>query len=251
MSSKVVLNRVYIIFRLVLDLLGSMSKHRKVKKLVSEGKHEESDLYIKEYTQWWAKRVFTTGKTHVEVTGNENLPKDGAVLFVGNHQSIMDIPLIMGYADKQTSFMAKIELLKVPLISGWMQSMHCTFISRSDRKQSIQAMEESVQKLRDGYSQVIFPEGTRSKGGPIKEFKKGSFKLGFRAEVPIVPVTVDGTWGMLDDDIGFKKASVKLTIHKPIETKGLTKEEQSAIPEKVQKIVSDALPKEHLRNNGE
>ncbi len=237
----------YIFLRLLFDLFSCNSKLRLVRKLDNEGRIKERDDYIKEVTQWWARRIFVFGKTKVEVVGNENLPQDGAVLFVGNHQSIFDIPLILGYANKSTSFMAKIELIKVPIISAWMKYMQCTFISRKDRKQSIQAMEESVQKLRNGYSQVIFPEGTRSKGGPIQEFKRGSFKLGFRAEVPIVPVTVDGTWQMMDKKIGFNNASVKLTIHKPLDTKGLTKDEQTALTIKVQEIVSAALPEDHLR----
>ncbi len=243
------LKTMYIFLRLVIDLIRCNVKLKTVRKLDKSGKIKERDSYIKEVTQWWARRIFVFGKTNVEVVGNENIPQEGAVVFVGNHQSIMDIPLILGYADKQTSFMAKIELIKVPIVSTWMKYMQCTFISRKDRKQSIMAMEESVQKLKDGYSQVIFPEGTRSKGGPVQEFKKGSFKLGFRAGVPIVPVTVDGTWKMLDKNFGFDKANVKLTIHKPIETKGISRDEQTEIIERVQNIVTDALPLENLKQN--
>ncbi len=239
----------FIFFRLVLDLISCNKKLKKVITLDKAGKTQERDEYIKEVTQWWGKRIFVIGKTKVEVVGNENIPQDSAVVFVGNHQSIMDIPLILGYADKQTSFMAKMELSKVPIIASWMRYMQCTFISRKDRKQSIKAMEESVQKLRNGYSQVIFPEGTRNNGREIQEFKKGSFKLGFRAEVPIVPVTVDGTWQLLHKKIGFNNANVKLTIHPPIKTKGLTREQQAEIPEMVRSIVASAIPKERKRED--
>ncbi len=238
---------VYIIIRLVIDLLITNKRLKTVIRLDKEGKIKERDDYIKETTQWWASRIFILAKSKVEVIGHENVPKDGAVLFVGNHQSIMDIPLLLGYVDKQISFMAKMELYKVPIVSPWMRWMQCTFISRKDRKQSIKAMEESVQKLKNGYSQVIFPEGTRSKTGDIQEFKKGSFKLGFRAEVPIVPVTIDGTWQVLDKSIGLEKASIKLIIHPAVMTKGLTRDEQALIPEKVQKIVSDGLPVERIK----
>ncbi len=237
---------VYIVIRLAIDLLNANKRLKTVKRLDKEGKIKERDAFIKETTQWWASRIFILAKSSVTVIGHENVPKDGAVLFVGNHQSLMDIPLLLGHIDKQISFMAKMELYKVPIVSPWMQWMQCTFISRKDRKQSIQAMEESVQKLKNGYSQVIFPEGTRSKGGPVIEFKKGSFKLGFRAEVPIVPVTIDGTWQVLDKNIGLEKAKITLTIHPAIETKGLTREQQSFIPEMVEKIVIDALPSDRI-----
>ncbi len=236
---------VYIVIRLIIDLISANRKLKTVIKLDNEGKVKERDKFIEEVTQWWAQRIFMFGKTKVEVMGSENVPQDGAVLFVGNHQSVMDIPLLLGHIDKQISFMAKIELIKVPIVAAWMKWMQCTFISRKDRKQSIQAMEESVQKLKNGYSQVIFPEGTRSKTGIMQEFKKGSFKLGFRAEVPIVPVTINGTWQMLDKKIGFEKAKVLLTIHPSIPTKGLTREQQAEVPEMVQKIVNSSLPEEH------
>ncbi len=236
---------IYIVIRLVIDLIIANRKLRTVIKLDKEGKIQERDEFIEEVTHWWGKRIFLFGKTSVEIIGSENVPRDGAVLFVGNHQSVMDIPLLLGYVDKQISFMAKMELYNVPIVAAWMKWMQCTFISRKDRKQSIQAMEESVQKLKNGYSQVIFPEGTRSKTGVMQEFKKGSFKLGFRAEVPIVPVTINGTWQMLDKKIGFEKAKVLLTIHPPVSTKGLTREQQAGIPEIVQKIVNSSLPEEH------
>ncbi len=235
---------MYIFFRLLIDLFIANKKLAVVKKLDKAGDIAGRDAYIKTVTAWWGKRIFEFGKTQVEIIGIENVPKEGAVLFVGNHQSMMDIPLILGYAEKQLAFIAKMELSKVPIVAPWMKYMQCIFMDRKDRKQSIIAMEEAVQSLKNGYSQVIFPEGTRSHGGQMQEFKRGSFKLGLRAEVPIVPVTIDGTWQMMNKNIGFEKAHVKLTIHKPLNTKGLTKEDQNAIPEIVEKIVRSALPSE-------
>ncbi len=240
---------MYIFLRLLVDLFIANKKLALVKKLDKSGDIAARDAYIKTVTAWWGKRIFEFGKTHVDIVGIENVPKEGAVLFVGNHQSIMDIPLILGFAEKQLAFIAKMELSKVPIVAPWMRYMQCIFMDRKNRKQSIIAMEEAVQSLKNGYSQVIFPEGTRNHGGEIQEFKKGSFKLGFRAEVPIVPVTIDGTWQMMNKDIGFEKARVKLTIHKAIKTKGLTKEQQNALPEKVENIVRSALPKESIRKN--
>ena len=89
---------------------------------------------------------------------------------------------------------------------------------------------------------VIFPEGTRSKGGPHHEFKPGSFKLAFMSGAPIVPVTIDGTWRIYEGQKKVKKGQhVRLIIHDPIETAGLSKEEQSKIPEMVEKIVCEPL----------
>ena len=102
-------------------------------------------------------------------------------------------------------------------------------------------MSEAVENVRKGYSLVIFPEGTRSKGGPIKEFKAGSFKLAFKSGVPIVPVTIDGTWKLFEEKKRLQPAEITLTIHPAIPTAGLSKEELTLIPPKVQEIVARGL----------
>ena len=98
--------------------------------------------------------------------GQENIPQDTAVVLIGNHQSYLDIPVLMGYVNKPIAFIAKSEILKVPVLSKAMKLMQCTFLVRTDMKQSVKAMAEAVETIKKGYSMVIFPEGTRSKGGP-------------------------------------------------------------------------------------
>ena len=119
--------------------------------------------------------------------------------------------------------------------------MQCVFLKRDSPKQSIEAMAKGVETVKQGYSLVIFPEGHRSKGGPVQKFKSGSFKLAFRSEVPIVPVTIDGTWHLFEEKRKPNPADIKITYHPPIQTKGLTKEEQQKLPETVQQIVESAL----------
>ena len=236
--------KIYFYIRMIFDFLQCNKQLKIVKKLDTPETIAERDALVAKVTKWWASRVFEFSKTTVNIVGDENIPKDGAVVFVGNHQSLMDIHILLANCKKKLSFMGKMELTKVPLISEWMRVMQCTFISRSDRRQSIEAMQEAVDKLKNGYSTVIFPEGTRSHGGPIGEFKKGSFKLAFRAEVPIVPVTIDGTWQLLGKK--SRNAVCNLTIHKPIYTAGLTKDEKSELPEQIEQIVKSALPVERL-----
>ncbi len=235
--------------RMFFDFLYCNKQLKTVKKLDTPDTIEERDAFISKVTKWWADRAFSLSNSTVEVIGSENIPENGAVTFVGNHQSVMDIHILLSNCKKKLSFIGKMELTKVPIISRWMTYMQCTFISRNDRKQSIEAMQEAVNKLRNGYSTVIFPEGTRSHGGPIIEFKKGSFKLPFRAEVPIVPVTIDGTWKLLHPKYGYKKPTLRLTIHPPIYTEGLTKEQKAALPEQIETIVKSAMPIEHLNPN--
>ncbi|MBQ3669922.1 MAG: 1-acyl-sn-glycerol-3-phosphate acyltransferase, partial [Treponema sp.] len=148
-----------------------------------------------------------------------------------------------GYLGKPMTFVAKAELGKIPLLSDWMRMLQCTFIVRNNPRKSIQAIKDAAQGVKKGYSQVIFPEGPRSRGGPHHEFKAGSFKLAFLSKSPIVPFTIEGTYKIFEEK---KKVCpgqhVKITIHDPIETEGLSREEQNAIPAQVEKIVCANLP---------
>jgi 1-acyl-sn-glycerol-3-phosphate acyltransferase len=113
-------------------------------------------------------------------------------------------------------------------------------------RQSVEAMHEATETMKRGYSMVIFPEGTRGRGGPVKEFKAGSFKIGIKAGVPIVPVTIDGTWHLYEETGRINGARIKLTVHPPIATAGLSREESAALSGTVQKTVLSALGPEAL-----
>ncbi|MBK8395414.1 MAG: 1-acyl-sn-glycerol-3-phosphate acyltransferase [Leptospiraceae bacterium] len=146
------------------------------------------------------------------VNGTENLPK-GPVVFVANHQGSFDIPVLIGFVPKPFGFISKIEVLKIPIVGGWMRVMNCVFMDRSSRVKSSQAIGEGVEILKQGHSLVIFPEGTRSKGGPVQNFKAGSVRLAIDAEVPIVPIAIDGTADILEKNkIFMTPADVTITI---------------------------------------
>lgn len=216
---------------------------KKARKLDREGKTAERDAIVKENVGAWARYVVALSGGTVTVTGEENIPRDTAVVFVGNHQGYFDIPILLGYVNAPKAFISKIEILKIPVLSGWMKLMQCTFLDRKNMRQSVRAMAEAVESVKRGYSLVIFPEGTRSKGGPVAEFKAGSFKLALKAGVPIVPVTIDGSWRLLEEKGRFQKATVRVTIHPAIATADLGREETQALSERVRAVVTGAMAK--------
>lgn len=229
--------------KIVLYMLSKNNLRRLALKYDKAGDIISRDRVVFGIVPQWARFVVEkVTETSVEVTGTEKIPSDRAVVFIGNHQGNMDIPVLFGFIDKPMTFVAKVELGKIPLLSDWMRLLQCTFIERNSPRKSIQAIHDAADGVKKGYSQVIFPEGTRSKGGPHHEFKAGSFKLAFMSEAPIVPVTIDGTWRIFEGQKKIKKGQrVRLTIHDPIETKGLSKDEQAKIPELVEKIVCGSL----------
>ncbi len=232
---------IRVIFKVIVYMLKKQKLLKQVKKLEKEGKEQEVKEKIAPLVIDWAKYcVDATGST-IEVTGIENVPADKSVVYIGNHQGIFDIPLLLGYIPYQKAFISKIEILKIPMISDWMKLMKCVFLARKNPRQSIEAMHQGIENVKNGYSMVIFPEGTRSKGGPVKEFKPGSFKLAFQSGADVVPVTIDGTWKIYEEHNKIKPANIKLTIHPPVKTEGLSKDELREIPAQVQKIVESAL----------
>lgn len=230
---------------IILSLIIAPLALIKIKYLELKGKDKERTEAIFKITSFWAKYVMWLSGAKVKVFGEENIPKDEAVLFVGNHQSNFDIPLIMSNIKVPKGFIAKKELEKWPGISMWMKYIRCVFMDRSNIRKSAEAIVQGIQTLKSGYSMVIFPEGTRSKGKPVAEFKAGSFKLALKSKVKIIPFTINGSYKLLEANEGkIKACPVEIYIHKPIDTTKLSKEEISELHTTVRNIVVSDLPKE-------
>lgn len=227
--------------RIVWFMIRQNKLRRRALKFDRQGDVAARDSVVFGIVPVWAQYIFKVCRSTVEIFGEEKIPTDKAVVFIGNHQGNMDIPLLFGFIKKPMAFVAKAELGKIPLLSDWMRLLQCTFIERNSPRKSVQAIHDAAEGVRRGYSQVIFPEGTRSKGGPHHEFKAGSFKLAFMSGAPIVPVTIDGTWRLYEEHKRLYPGHVRLIIHDPIETAGLSREAQAEIPAMVENIVCAPL----------
>jgi len=185
--------------------------------------------------------VAATG-SRVHIEGLENIPADETVLFVSNHQSLFDLGIFLGFIEKPKGYIAKNTINSIPVLRTWMRDMGCVFIDRTDIKKSAAAIADGIVRLQEGYSMVVFPEGTRTKEDALHEFRAGSFKLATKAGVPIVPVTLDGTYKILEANrYKIRPADVYVTIHPPVETKDLNREEVLALPEKVKGIIAEGF----------
>lgn len=196
-----------------LSLIGLMASLKKVDKMLEEGKIKERDEIANKTARDWARGLIDLSGCKINVVNEELIPKDQAVLFVGNHQGNFDIPILLGYLQKDKGFVAKIELKKLPMINRWMEHISCIFLDRDDPRQSVKTINEGAKLLKAGYSLVIFPEGTRSKDGELGEFKAGAMKLASKAEVPIVPVTIRGSKDIMKKgSLMIKAADVDVII---------------------------------------
>ncbi|MCD2501730.1 MULTISPECIES: lysophospholipid acyltransferase family protein [Clostridium] len=212
-------------------------KHSWIKKYKGQ---EEADKYAQKTAYLWAKYTIKTIGIDLEVKGLENIP-DEACVFIGNHTSILDIPIMFYTIDRLVGFVAKKEMLKAPVIGTWLEKAHCIPLDRENPREAIKTINYGVELLKKGYSLAIFPEGTRSKDGNIGEFKKGSLKLATKAKAPIVPIAIDRAYTSFEKDKKFKPSKIKVTFGNAISTAELTKEEEKTLNEDVRNIIKSYL----------
>lgn len=223
-------------------MAGLRLKGFKYSYLLKYKGEEEAREYVKNTGRAWSKFTLDIIGIKVEVEGLENIPKEPCV-FIGNHTSILDIPLIVHTVDRNIAFIAKKELEKTPIIGGWIKRSGSIFIDRKNPRTAIKAINNGVNNIKNGYSMTIFPEGTRSTTGEIGTFKKGSMKLATKAKVPIVPVSIEAASRAYEDTKTFVPTNIRVIYGEPIETKDLSKEEEQELNEKIRNIIIKNLDK--------
>ena len=192
----------------------------------------------------WARTAITANGSVIKISGIENIPVSGGVLFVSNHQSNFDIPILIGFVPRDKGFIAKAELAKIPVFSMWMRALGCVIINRNDARQSLETLTLAAEKLKEGHSLVIFPEGTRSSDGKLGRFKAGSLKLALHARVPIVPVTIKGSMNIMPKGTSLiKAADVEVIISAPVMADQQGKDIH-AVTEMVREIIRQNLEEE-------
>ena len=156
-------------------------KMNEAKRRKAAGDESGCRAIVDRYVPMWMSTLMRIAGCTVTVNGLENIPKDRAVVFTPNHQSDYDIPITLVHLDRPHALVAKVETLKIPLVRTWMKLFDCVFIDRKNPRQAVTAMKEAGALLARGESVIVFPEGTRSKGDAMGEFKHGAFKMAFAA----------------------------------------------------------------------
>lgn len=223
--------------------LTRLSEFRKgINKYRASGEVEKEKAEILKATTRWGTDIVNKLGIQLNVSGLENIPEEGPVLFVSNHQGYCDIP-IFGAAiqTKQFGFIAKSSLKKIPLYGKWIEDVRSVFIERDDPRESLKAIERGIELLKQGFSLGVFPEGTRSQGPEMGDFKKGSLRIATKTGIPVVPVTLNGTWKMFEEHGYPSTAKVDFIVHPAIETKDMPKAEANTLTEKVESIIRSML----------
>ena len=163
------------------------------------------------------------------------------MLYVGNHRSFFDIVLTYPRVPRPTGYIAKKEIEKVPLLRTWMRNLHCLFLDRNDVKAGLKTILEAIDKMKNGISICIFPEGTRNKvADTFHPFHEGSFKIAQKAGCPIVPITINNSSAILEDHFPkIKKAHVIIEYGKPVYISDLPAEYKKQPGAYMQQIISE------------
>ena len=193
------------------------------------------------------KFILWVAGTKVTVIGEENVPKDTPVLYIGNHRSYFDIVLTYSRCPIRTGYIAKKEMEHYPLLSNWMRYLHCLFLDRKDIKQGLKTILTAIEKVKSGISICIFPEGTRSKSADETEllpFHEGSFKIATKSGCAIIPMSINNTAEIFEAHMPkIKSTHVVLEYGKPIYVKDLSKEDQKHLGEYTRNIILETLRK--------
>lgn len=214
--------------------------------LIGRANRHAQDIICLRLVQVAFKIILFLSGTNVTVKGAENVPKDQAVLYIGNHRSYFDILLTYSRCPGLTGYVSKDVLNKVPLLNLWMKRLYCLFLDRSDMKKGLQMILTGIDQIKHGISMCIFPEGTRNTTEEtLLPFKEGSMKMAEKTGCLIIPMAITNSANIMENHMPWIKAAhVTLQYGKPIDPKDLTKEQKKFLGAYTREIILDMLDQE-------
>jgi len=198
--------------------------------------------------KWWAQFIIRILLLPVKVEGRENLVKGQSYVFVANHQGAFDIFLIYGFLSRNFKWMMKRQLRQMPFVGKACESAHHIFVDKRGASKIRETYDRARQTLQGGMSLVVFPEGARSFTGHMGVFKRGAFMLADDIELPVVPLTINGSFDIMPRTRDMKWVvwhPLRLTIHKPILPVGKGTDNIKYLEQESYKVVMGGLEKQY------
>jgi 1-acyl-sn-glycerol-3-phosphate acyltransferase len=179
--------------------------------------------------QYWGRLLIACTGCSVEVRGRENIPLNGGLCFVSNHGSIFDIILALAYIGRPFGFIAKKELLLIPFLNMWISLLGGLFIDRKQPRNALKTISRGIQSLKAGGAILIFPEGRRSRGEGLLPFHPGSFKLATQSGVPVVPVSIAGSYAVFEKNRRVSAVPVRIAFGLPVAVEDIAPENRKRL----------------------
>jgi len=223
---RLILVAVFLVLFLVLGIPLLL-----IEWVIGKFNQRAKDISSLRVVQWAFKVILFLAGTRVIIKGEENVPKNEPVLYVGNHRSYFDIVITYSRVPELTGYVAKKEMLRWPLLVNWMKNLHCLFLDRQDVKQGLKTILTAIDKVKAGISICIFPEGTRNRvNDTFMEFHEGSFKVASKSGCAVVPMAIYNSAAIFEDHIPWiRKTTVIVEYGKPFYIKDLPRETQKRV----------------------
>jgi 1-acyl-sn-glycerol-3-phosphate acyltransferase len=185
-------------------------------------------------TNDWSRQILWGAGTPIEIQGLKRIPA-GPVVYASNHSSMFDIWALAASLPGSTRFVAKAELGRIPLVGAAMKRAGHIMINREVKAKAMESYAEAGEKIRSGFSPIVFPEGTRSRTGAMLPFKTTPFALAIAAQVPVVPVYVHNTFAILPKGAWrMRSMPIHIRVGEPVLTTGLTLDDRSKLKDQVE-----------------
>ena len=201
------------------------------------------DMISLRVVQWGFKVMLAMTGVKTTVIGEENIP-DEPVLFIANHRSYFDILLTYSRCKNLTGYVSKKEMEKFPILSIWMKRLYCLFLDRENIREGLKTILTAISYVKQGVSICIFPEGTRNDGEELSmlPFHEGSFKIAEKSGCPIVPISLNNTAAMFENQAPrIKPVHVIIEYGKPIYPSDLDKDTRKHISAYCQNIIQETI----------
>jgi 1-acyl-sn-glycerol-3-phosphate acyltransferase len=224
--------RLYLLFLVPFTLLCSLGA-------VTAGFFDGSGRSGHACARFWSLWCLRVARIRLAVSGLGQVPADGPVIYMGNHQGNFDIHALTMAIPRLFSWIAKEELFRVPVFGKAMRRAGYIPLDRSGGRKALKSMRLAAERIAAGASVVIFPEGTRTQDGSLLPFKRGAFMLAAKAGVPIVPFTINGSREINPRNrIELNPGTISISFASPIETAGVSEGE---LMERVREAIAAKL----------
>ncbi len=191
----------------------------------------------------WAKVILRVCGIRVTVRGRENVDPEIPRIYMSNHQSFFDIWTLLAFLPVDFKFILKQELMNIPLLGPAMRGAGYIGIERKDPRKAVKSIALAAERIRDGASVLIFPEGTRSVDGRLQSFKRGGFNLAFKSRCDIVPVVINGSHRIArKGSLRIHKEACSLHIGEPIALSNFKKKDIQRLMDQVHQAMGEQLP---------
>ena len=207
--------------------------------------------YVHKVARAWARGILFSSRITVSVEGLSHIDPARSYIFMPNHLSNFDIPLLLAHLPVQFRWLAKKELFKIPIFGFALKCAGYISIDRSNLRSAIGSLDRAADYIQKGVSMTLFPEGTRSHDGDLGSFKKGGFVIAANSGIPIVPIALHGTWEIMSKK-GFhiQSGHAVLEILNPIETSQPGTKNRDTLMVEVRNAIQNAIDRRKESKKG-